>query len=377
MSLSEGTFDPPFAETLVFRPCSWISGWATQAKGANQGVDISQLSVQRLFRLSALCLVCYFSPSPAESSFAPLINGTAFLEAISSFIVGTPYEWRLNVPLGLALDRIENGTSHPLDHYATTTISGTFQLVYVRCAGLPAVVMSPQPLEDLQQVDAQIELLADWIASRESEVLDLYIAINGFIGIVDRLVEAIITKLNWASPKLQVTLCPAVLDHSTFIPHPLLASGDVTRPVTSSDDLSRLAVLFQQYRQDSGHDSVPTFEQALEAVTDRVSKGLYWGYFVSGTSLAAAISLQRPTPNVVCVSLVVTATEYRRRGYGGAITSALVAHALKSVEDGGLGKSQVTLFYDVAAGTEKMYKRVGFVDGEKCNLWLFQKPKQV
>ncbi|KAH8825518.1 hypothetical protein DL96DRAFT_1609168 [Flagelloscypha sp. PMI_526] len=237
-------------------------------------------------------------------------------------------------------------------------------------------------LAELVKVDEQLELLADWLAHQdESFMRENYTTVQGRPELSSKLIHLVSEKLGWPAPKLPrklSSLRPGVVDHSTFVPHPTTAKGDVIRLITLSDDLNRLAELYEQFRMDTGDYDIFPARNTLEEVTSYVTSGIFWGYFATSDSgppeLVAAAGMRRATPNVVGISFVVTGRDFRKRGYGASITSALVNHAFKSIDKGGLGKKQVTLFYDESQGTEKMYKRVGFVDGETCNLWVFQKP---
>ncbi|KAH8825517.1 hypothetical protein DL96DRAFT_1557181 [Flagelloscypha sp. PMI_526] len=312
-------------------------------------------------------------------------SSKTFIEAIFPFAVGTTREWSVNLSLGFAYDFVaQNWDDHGINYYATTTTSeGTLQLLLSRCARRPLVIMSAMAdLADLVKVDEQLELLADWLAQQDEAFMkSKYFMVQGRPELSSKLIHLISEKLGWLTRKLPrqlLSLREGVVDPSTFVLHTPTAKDDVIRLITLSDDLHRLTELYEQFRKDTGDSDIFPSQNALKHVTSYVAGGIFWGYWVFSDSgppqLVAAAEMRRTTPNVVGVSLVVTAQDFRKRGYGAAITSALVNHAFKSVDEGGLGKKQVTLFYDESKGTEKMYKRIGFVDGERCNLWVFQKP---
>jgi predicted GNAT family acetyltransferase len=92
-----------------------------------------------------------------------------------------------------------------------------------------------------------------------------------------------------------------------------------------------------------------------EVIADRVSYGGLTLWEVGGTAVALA-GHNRPAAGVVRVGPVYTPREHRRRGYGGAVTTAVCRAAL------GAGAEEVVLFTDLANPTSNaLYQRLGFL----------------
>ncbi|KAH8825521.1 hypothetical protein DL96DRAFT_1711347 [Flagelloscypha sp. PMI_526] len=297
----------------------------------------------------------------------------AFLDAISPSVLSTPMEWRLNIPLGVSQERIDNPSSlSPTDQFVAISRDGSLQLVFMRSGnGAPLVVFPTAPMAELKEVGEQLEILVEWIyqqAKDDESLRDKYSNLTTPEVLSTKLIELISKKF-------------AVVDQSTFVPHPPSSPDDVIRQITLNDvdeHLGTLAILTQQFERDTGVSSTITpIPDLLISLKSFLEKGWrYWGYFVSGKLVAAAV-LRRPTQTVLAITFVHTADDMRRRGYGSAITSAVVEHALKTKDEGGLGKLKVTLFYDEdKPHVKRVYQKLGFVDGEGARMltWKFDKP---
>jgi predicted GNAT family acetyltransferase len=89
-------------------------------------------------------------------------------------------------------------------------------------------------------------------------------------------------------------------------------------------------------------------------VRDRMSYGGIMLWEADGTPVALA-ALSRPVAGVTRVVTVYTPQQFRRRGFGGAITTAVTQSAIEA------GASKVVLFTDVRNPTSNaLYQRLGY-----------------
>jgi RimJ/RimL family protein N-acetyltransferase len=103
-----------------------------------------------------------------------------------------------------------------------------------------------------------------------------------------------------------------------------------------------------------GEEIADVQRDPAEAVADRLSHGGLTLWEVGGTAVSLA-GINRPAAGVVRVGPVFTPREHRRRGYGGAVTSAVSQAAL------GAGADEIVLFTDLANPTSNaLYQRLGF-----------------
>jgi predicted GNAT family acetyltransferase len=103
-----------------------------------------------------------------------------------------------------------------------------------------------------------------------------------------------------------------------------------------------------------GEEIADVQRDPAEAVADRLSYGGLTLWEDDGTAVSLA-GINRPAAGVVRVGPVFTPREHRRRGYGGAVTTAVSQAAL------GAGADEIVLFTDLANPTSNaLYQRLGF-----------------
>jgi predicted GNAT family acetyltransferase len=103
-----------------------------------------------------------------------------------------------------------------------------------------------------------------------------------------------------------------------------------------------------------GEEIADVQRDPAEAVADRLSYGGLTLWEVDSTAVSLAGS-NRPAAGVVRVGPVFTPREHRRRGYGGAVTTAVSQASL------GAGADEIVLFTDLANPTSNaLYQRLGF-----------------
>ncbi|KAH8801814.1 hypothetical protein DL96DRAFT_1719233 [Flagelloscypha sp. PMI_526] len=186
----------------------------------------------------------------------------AFLDAISPSVLSTPMEWRLNIPLGISQERIDNPSSlSPTDQFVSISRDGSLQLVFMRSGnGTPLGVYPAIPMAGLEQLDEQLEILAEWIyqqAKDDEDLKDKYKSLTAPENLSTKLVELISHKFGWKVPEkgAEMRIWAAVVDHSTFVPHQPSSPEDVVRPITVADidaHLETLAILTHQFEKDTG-----------------------------------------------------------------------------------------------------------------------------
>ncbi|KAH8830722.1 hypothetical protein DL96DRAFT_1594082 [Flagelloscypha sp. PMI_526] len=313
---------------------------------------------------------------PSDIRLCVYASPKEILEAIAH-VNSTQWEWRLNLPLGLNLERI--GKEHPLDHYVIAKVNDVSEIIYFRFHGTPLVLTPLRPFEELTDVEQQIEILAEWAAKQEKEVVDQYKQVRGDDELVKRFTEVLMEKLGWPTTAAvqEEQLRGSCVDKDRFQPVEKASEDDVLRKITLEDDIDVLAGLVHEFEKDTAQirpDLTP-LDELREFVKVGVGKGAYWGYFEGkDRKLAASCMLRRPTESTVALTMMVTGNEYRRRGYGAALTSAAVEYSLRAVEDGGIGKKRVVLFYAENSGAGRVYRRLGFVEGYGHQAWLLVKP---
>jgi GNAT superfamily N-acetyltransferase len=103
-----------------------------------------------------------------------------------------------------------------------------------------------------------------------------------------------------------------------------------------------------------GADTGSTGGDPRRTVADRLSYGGFTFWELDGEPVALA-GLTRSVAGVVRVGAVYTPPEHRRRGYGGAVTTAVSQAALDA------GAAEVVLFTDLANPTSNaLYQRLGY-----------------
>jgi len=120
--------------------------------------------------------------------------------------------------------------------------------------------------------------------------------------------------------------------------------------LASAEDRATLISWYHAFDLDVGHD--PTRNTAL--VDDRIDHGGLMLWEVDGTPVAFA-GRTRIVEGMSRVAPVYTPHQLRRRGYGGAVTTAISQAAL----DG--GATEVVLYTDLANPTSNaLYQRLGY-----------------
>jgi predicted GNAT family acetyltransferase len=95
-------------------------------------------------------------------------------------------------------------------------------------------------------------------------------------------------------------------------------------------------------------------QDAARTVTDRLSYGGFTLWEDAGQPVAAA-SITRCVAGVCRINSVYTPVEFRRRGYGGAVTTAASRQAMNH------GAATVVLYTDLANPTSNaLYQRLGY-----------------
>ncbi|OGO03864.1 MAG: hypothetical protein A2Y72_02380 [Chloroflexi bacterium RBG_13_53_26] len=105
-------------------------------------------------------------------------------------------------------------------------------------------------------------------------------------------------------------------------------------------------------------------EQSLAILSAAIAGGRLFVWW-NGKPVSMA-AWARPTPNGVCVNLVYTPPEERRRGYATAVVSTLSSMLL------GQGRSFCALYTDLSNPTSNsMYQRIGYVPILDCYHYRF------
>lgn len=292
-----------------------------------------------------------------------------FLDAISPAIP-SQWEWRAHAPLGFCRERVQNPA--PLDNYVATWVGDSLQILIFRFHGPESVlnISSAKPTEELQDLPRQLQLLADWAAEQPSDVLDLYTEVDGPEDLVEQFTSRLTEKLEWPRANLISPLRGSYVDRQLFISQPKKGESHVLRQCTTDDNVEEMAKLVQAFQRGTSnlHPIVSSLEDAVGTVRKGFVKGSYWGYFLEDGRIAAMAMLRRPTANGIRVTLVVADDEFKGRGYGTAVTSAAVEHALDD-----LGKTHVTISWEEGGRAGRIYTRLGFSMGYRRNICIFNK----
>ncbi|KAH8814756.1 hypothetical protein DL96DRAFT_1624849 [Flagelloscypha sp. PMI_526] len=325
-----------------------------------------QPSIQKRTDLFIRRVHLAMSSSPTIQAYPSLAD---FLADVRPKIEGLPFEWLANFPLGTAIERV--GNEQPSDHYASTYVGDDIQLLYVHTTGR-LIIGSPKPIHELNQLDEQMVLLADWIVHQNGEIISQYTQVMGRAELSDKLVELLTLRLTGLTPTVRLTMSAAVVDRETFVLSPKASNNDIIRALTLEDDIEAAGHLYQEFERDTmlSQGVISPLPKAMEFMRREIARGTFWGYFVgSEQKLAALAKWRRPTKSVAAIAYVVTGQDFRRKGYAGMVTSALVEHCLKNESTGKSGKEFITLFYNLAAFTGKIYRKLGFIDGYRQHLW--------
>jgi RimJ/RimL family protein N-acetyltransferase len=154
----------------------------------------------------------------------------------------------------------------------------------------------------------------------------------------------------------------------------LFRLGDLTPPdpfppgtgrVASEEDYDFLVQWASEFGDETGESS----QEPARTVTDRLSYDGITLWEDGGRPVASA-SLTRCVAGVCRVSSVYTPAEFRRRGYGAAVTTAVTRQALD------LGARAVVLYTDLANPTSNaLYQRLGYLAvSDRVSLGLSDDP---
>jgi uncharacterized protein len=125
------------------------------------------------------------------------------------------------------------------------------------------------------------------------------------------------------------------------------------------DHLAGLAPWANSFLRDVGEEGEPS--SMLNAAVSEGRLFLWW----DGKPVSMAAST-RPTPNGVCVNLVYTPPQERRRGYATSLVGALSSRLLEQ------GRSFCVLYADLSNPTSNsIYQRIGYVPVLDCHHYRF------
>ncbi len=120
--------------------------------------------------------------------------------------------------------------------------------------------------------------------------------------------------------------------------------------VADESDLELLVA----WNKDFAADALVHGEDSADAVRDKLSYGGITLWEDGGRPVSMA-SLRRQVAGVCRISAVYTPPDYRRRGYGGAVTASVSRQALDQ------GAAAVVLYTDLANPTSNaLYRRIGY-----------------
>jgi GNAT superfamily N-acetyltransferase len=144
---------------------------------------------------------------------------------------------------------------------------------------------------------------------------------------------------------------------------PSHVSGDWR--VATDDDFQRVYDWTDAFTHDIGEHRKPSLEQRRKAVRLRIESNalLIWE---DGEPVSMAGSV-RETENGICVGLVYTPPELRKRGYGSAVTAAVTQRALDA------GRQWTMLYTDLSNPTSNsIYLKIGYERIGDSQLWAIE-----
>jgi predicted GNAT family acetyltransferase len=251
----------------------------------------------------------------------------AFLELTAAYRAADPV--RTNV-IGSVATGVLQGRAYDAEHWFVV-LDGDGTVVGAAIWTQPyRLLLAPMP-------DAAAVALA-------AEVVTLPDVPPGVIG-PQRTVEALVGAAGWTTEQ---HMLEHVLVLGEFVP--AVGVPGSARPLTE-DDVDLATEWMRQFSIDAG----ALITDPRESVVGRMANHRFWvvdGEPVAFASHAPLVGSESGT--VGRVGPVFTPAEQRRRGYGGAVTSAIVEHLLPLT-------TTVMLFTDAANPTSNgVYERLGF-----------------
>jgi len=116
------------------------------------------------------------------------------------------------------------------------------------------------------------------------------------------------------------------------------------------------------------------YDTLISTLPKPLERGLYYIYLLPDGSITSLVMVRRPTATGIAITMVVTDEAHRGKGYGSAITSYVIQDAFGSVVKGGRGKEHVCIIWEAEGNAARIYKRLGFVQGQERVDWKLGPP---
>lgn len=262
-------------------------------------------------------------------------EAASFLEKVQHYLMQHEVAAGLMLGLAIRLKTEPNAYGEQAPFYATVEDEQGLVLVALMTPPHNLILFS-----DCDNYHAALQVLADYLRTSEWDVPGAL----GIVPVVDDFVKL------WAGGDHHLTMNERVyelrsVDHQDYGPGSMRAA--------SIDDLE----LVTQWGAAFAHEALSQhsdLDELRESLQRRIEAGAIFLWEIDGQVVSMA-GATRPTQSGICVSLVYTPAEHRRKGYATDLVAQLSQHLLDE------GYQFCTLFTDLSNPTSNsIYQKIGY-----------------
>jgi GNAT superfamily N-acetyltransferase len=276
-------------------------------------------------------------------------------------------EWQSHLVLGLNLENRSKPTN-PRDFYTATWIGEELQIIVFHFHKLPINATPCREFYDMRFYEQQLDLLVEYITTRPKETMAEYTTVTAPEPLSTQLSTRIASKLRChISVMMKGRL--SYTDKVKFTPHHPQDPTHSIRKATLNDNL-QIVQLVHEFQQSGAHLRPATsLEEIVKAVPRLIGQGLYSVYVLPDDTIASVVMVRRPTTTGLAIVMVATSKAHRRKGYASTLTSWVIQNAFDPIEKEGRGREHVCIIWDLDGDAARIYKRLGFVEGQPRVDW--------